>query len=55
MDALQTAKDILNHSNVGTMATVYKGKPHSRYMTFFHDELTLYTATSKDTDKVDEL
>ncbi|WP_214715124.1 pyridoxamine 5'-phosphate oxidase family protein [Exiguobacterium sp. s151] len=55
MDAMQTARQILDHSNVGTMATVYKGKPHSRYMTFFHDELTLYTATSKDTDKVDEL
>lgn len=55
MDAKQTAQHILESSHVGTMATVYKGKPHSRYMTFFHDDFTLYTATSSDTDKVDEL
>lgn len=37
------------------MATVAQNKPHSRYMTFFHDQLTLYTATSKETHKVDDL
>ncbi|GGA73998.1 pyridoxamine 5'-phosphate oxidase family protein [Ornithinibacillus halotolerans] len=46
---------ILDHNKVGTMATVQNGKPHSRYMTFFRDGLTLYTATDKDTHKVDEL
>ena len=37
------------------MATIQQNKPHSRYMTFFSDEFTLYTATSKQTQKVDEL
>src|SRR5690625_490909 len=37
------------------MATVQGNKPYSRYMTFFSDEITLYTATSKQTEKVDEL
>lgn len=55
MSAKETALKILDSSNVGTMATVYKVKPHSRYMTFFHDDFTLYTATSNDTDKVEEL
>lgn len=54
-NAKDTAKKILDESFIGTMATVQQGKPHSRYMTFFNDGFTLYTATSKRTDKVDEL
>lgn len=49
------AENILNNDNVGTMATVKNNKPHSRYMTFFHEELKLYTATSKETDKTEEV
>jgi len=55
MDARETARKILDESFVGTMATVQQGKPFSRYMTFFNEDFTLYTATSKKTDKVDEL
>ena len=55
MDAKETARKILDESYVGTMATVQSGKPFSRYMTFFNKDFTLYTATSKKTDKVDEL
>ncbi|TWT27522.1 pyridoxamine 5'-phosphate oxidase family protein [Planomicrobium sp. CPCC 101110] len=49
------ALKILEESHVGTLATVKDNKPHSRYMTFFNDEFTLYTATSKQTQKVEEL
>lgn len=55
MDAKETARKILDESYVGTMATVQEGKPFSRYMTFFNENFTLYTATSKTTDKVEEL
>lgn len=55
MDAKETARKILDESYVGTMATVQQGKPFSRYMTFFAEDFTLYTATSKETDKVEEL
>ncbi|MET3575076.1 pyridoxamine 5'-phosphate oxidase family protein [Bhargavaea ullalensis] len=55
MSAKETAKKILDESMIGTMATVQDGKPFSRYMTFFNDGFTMYTATSKKTDKVDEL
>ena len=55
MDAKATARKILDESYIGTMATVQQGKPFSRYMTFFNEDLTLYTATSKKTDKVEEL
>jgi general stress protein 26 len=55
MDTKAAAQQILDESMVGTMATVQGGKPFTRYMTFFNDGFTLYTATSKQTDKVDEL
>lgn len=53
--AKETALKILKKDNVGTMATVSENKPHSRYMTFFNDDFTLYTATDKNTHKIEEL
>lgn len=55
MKERKTALKVLEDSLVGTMATVKQNKPHTRYMTFFNDEFTLYTATSKQTQKVDEI
>ena len=46
---------VLGESKVGTLATVVGDKPHSRYMTFFNEDLTLYTPTSKETYKADEI
>lgn len=46
---------ILETHRVGTMATVHDNKPYSRYMTFFNDGLTLYTATSKHTHKTEDV
>lgn len=51
----EIAEKILEDNLVGTMATIEGNKPHSRYMTFFNDNFTLYTVTNKDTHKVDEL
>jgi general stress protein 26 len=48
-------KDVLGESKVGTLATVVDNKPHARYMTFFHEELTIYTPTSKETYKSEEI
>lgn len=51
----QQIEKILKESHTGTMATVKNKKPHSRYMTFFHRDLTLFTPTDKDADKTDEI
>ncbi|WP_084244034.1 pyridoxamine 5'-phosphate oxidase family protein [Planomicrobium okeanokoites] len=51
----EAALKILDENYVGVLATINENKPHSRYMTFFNEEFTLYTATSKKTQKVDEL
>ncbi|BAC13661.1 pyridoxamine 5'-phosphate oxidase family protein [Oceanobacillus iheyensis] len=48
-------EQILENNFVGTMATVKKQMPHSRYMTFFHENVTLYTPTNKETDKAEDI
>ncbi|TGB01896.1 pyridoxamine 5'-phosphate oxidase family protein [Halobacillus salinus] len=48
--------EVMENHKVGTLATVKGGKPHSRYMTFHHDdEFTFFTATSSKTHKTDEI
>ncbi len=51
----QKVMNLLDEQKVGTLATVEQDKPHTRYMTFFHEGLTLYTPTSKETHKADEI
>ncbi|KUR60835.1 general stress protein [Bacillus sp. Nf3] len=51
----QKVINLLDEQKVGTLATVEQDKPHTRYMTFFHEGLTLYTPTSKETHKADEI
>ncbi|PLT28572.1 pyridoxamine 5'-phosphate oxidase family protein [Peribacillus deserti] len=46
---------LLEENAVGTLASVMNGKPHSRYMTFFNNDLTLYTPTNKETHKAEEI
>lgn len=53
--AKETVLKILKKDYIGTMATVSENKPHSRYMTFFNDDFTLYTATDKNSHKAEEL
>ncbi|MCA1034375.1 MULTISPECIES: pyridoxamine 5'-phosphate oxidase family protein [Bacillus] len=54
-DVKEKVLKILEDNKIGTLATVKSNKPHTRYMTFFNDELKLYTATSKETDKTEEI
>ncbi|MBT2645641.1 pyridoxamine 5'-phosphate oxidase family protein [Bacillus sp. ISL-34] len=47
--------NIIRDHKIGVLSSVENNKPHSRYMTFFNDDLTLYTPTSGKTEKVDEI
>ncbi|WP_377892336.1 pyridoxamine 5'-phosphate oxidase family protein [Alkalihalobacillus sp. R86527] len=47
--------DILESNYVGTLSTIKDNKPHSRFMTFFHEDLTLMTPTSRETHKVEDI
>ncbi|WP_053217510.1 pyridoxamine 5'-phosphate oxidase family protein [Virgibacillus senegalensis] len=49
------AVSILDSDLIGTLATVKDGKPFSRYMTFFNENFTLFSATDKDTHKVEDI
>ncbi|WP_026908319.1 pyridoxamine 5'-phosphate oxidase family protein [Paucisalibacillus globulus] len=51
----KSIEEILASDNAGMMATVKGNKPHVRYMTFYHEDLVLFTPTSKNTDKAEEL
>lgn len=54
-DLKEKVLNVLKDSKFGTLATVKNNKPHSRYMTFYHEGLTLYTPTDKDTHKTEEI
>ncbi|CAH0305926.1 MULTISPECIES: pyridoxamine 5'-phosphate oxidase family protein [Peribacillus] len=47
--------NIIRDHKIGVLSSVENNKPHSRYMTFFNDELTLYTPTSGKTEKIGEI
>ncbi|MES1039357.1 pyridoxamine 5'-phosphate oxidase family protein [Peribacillus simplex] len=47
--------NIIRDHKIGVLSSVENNKPHSRYMTFFNDEFTLYTPTSGKTEKIDEI
>ncbi|MGG1882497.1 pyridoxamine 5'-phosphate oxidase family protein [Bacillus safensis] len=51
----QKVLNLLDEQKIGTLATVEQNQPHTRYMTFFHEGLTLYTPTSKETHKAEEI
>lgn len=58
MDNEQTKNkvlEVLEKRQTGVLASVKKNKPHSRYMTFYHDELTFYTPTSIETHKAEDI
>ena len=47
--------NIIRDHKIGVLSSVENNKPHSRYMTFFNDDLTLYTPTSGKTEKIAEI
>ena len=57
--ATQDIKDhvlkILSTSKTGVLSSVENNKPHSRYMTFYNEDFTLYIPTNIDTEKVAEI
>lgn len=46
---------ILTEHRVGTLATMKKDQPFARYMIFRNEEYTLYTISSKLTEKVQDI
>ena len=53
-DLKEKVKRIISDHRTGILSSVEDNKPHSRYMTFYSEDLTLYTPTKLDTEKVDQ-
>ncbi|WP_342429891.1 pyridoxamine 5'-phosphate oxidase family protein [Neobacillus sp. FSL H8-0543] len=54
-DLKEKVINIISNHRTGTLASVENNKPHSRYMTFYNEGITLYTPTKRDTEKIDEI
>lgn len=54
-DLKEKVVNIISNHRTGTLASVENNKPHSRYMTFYNEDITLYTPTKKNTEKIDEI
>jgi len=50
----QVVKIITDH-RTRVLSSVENNKPHSRYMTFYNEGLTLFTPTKADTEKIEEI
>ncbi|CAM3816482.1 pyridoxamine 5'-phosphate oxidase family protein [Alkalicoccus chagannorensis] len=48
-------EEIIADNHVGILSTVENNKPYGRYMTFFNKDMTLYTPTSRETHKKEEI
>ena len=47
--------EIISDHREGVLSSVENNKPHSRYMTFYNEELTLFSPTKLNTEKVEEI
>jgi len=54
-DLKKEVVDILSNHRTGVLSSVENNKPHSRYMTFYNEDLTLFTPTKADTEKIEEI
>lgn len=54
-DLKKQVMKIISDHRTGVLSTVENNKPLSRYMTFYNEDLTLFTPTQADTEKVDEI
>lgn len=53
--AIQKINEVIAQSRIGVLSTSYQDQPNSRYMIFYNDCLELYTKTSKQSRKFEEL
>lgn len=54
-DLKEKVINIISEHKIGVLSSVENNKPHTRYMTFYNNNLTLYTPTKRDTEKIEEI
>ncbi|MFD3448169.1 pyridoxamine 5'-phosphate oxidase family protein [Microbacteriaceae bacterium 4G12] len=55
MELKQKILSMLQNNKTGVLATIRNNKPHSCFMVFFHEELTLYVATDRQSKKLEDI
>ena len=55
LDLKEKVLKIISEHKKGVLSSVENNKPHSRYMTFYSENLTLFTPTKMDTEKIEEI
>jgi general stress protein 26 len=55
VDLREKVLNIIKNQPTGVLATIRDNKPHSCFMMFFHEDLTLYVATDRQTKKMDDI
>lgn len=54
-DLKEKVLEIISAHKNGVLSSIENNKPHSRYMTFYSEGLTLFTPTKLDTEKIEEI
>ncbi|WP_456272064.1 pyridoxamine 5'-phosphate oxidase family protein [Bacillus sp. AK031] len=47
--------ELFSNHKIGTLATIRDNKPYSRFMMFYNDGLTLFTATNQHAHKAEDI
>ncbi|MGF2615063.1 general stress protein [Rossellomorea vietnamensis] len=47
--------ELISIHKVGTLATIRNNRPYSRFMMFYNEELTLFTATNQHAHKAEDI
>ncbi|MDG4657319.1 pyridoxamine 5'-phosphate oxidase family protein [Ectobacillus antri] len=55
MDVKSKVTKIMSGQPTGILATIRNQKPHSCYMMFFHEDVTLYAATDRQSKKLSDI
>jgi general stress protein 26 len=55
VDLREKVLNIIKNQPTGVLAMIRDNKPHSCFMMFFHEDLTLYVATDRQTKKMDDI
>ncbi|GAK12118.1 pyridoxamine 5'-phosphate oxidase family protein [Geomicrobium sp. JCM 19039] len=46
---------VLTENRIGVLSTIKENHPYARYMTFYHEGLTLYTPTNAHAHKIEDI
>ncbi|MBO9131447.1 pyridoxamine 5'-phosphate oxidase family protein [Bacillus sp. 165] len=55
MELKEKILKLMNAQRTGVLSTIRNGKPHSHFMMFFHEDMTMYAATDIQSKKIQDI